>query len=164
MRRSGRGFNITRVEHTGITVSSLEDALTFWVDVMGFDHLYTWGFENSPFLEQLVGVEGSAMRLAMVEGPGHLIELLEYSAPPDRKILKPRSCDVGSIHLAFHVDDIDALSSRLASVGWHTIGEIQTVASGDRAGLRLAYVRGPDGLTLEFLQQPTTNQLKAETE
>jgi catechol 2,3-dioxygenase-like lactoylglutathione lyase family enzyme len=148
-----RGFTISRVEHTGITVASLDEALKFWVEIMGFDHLYTWEFENSRFLEQLVGVNRSAMRLAMVQGPGHMLELLEYTAPPDRAVLKPRSCDVGSLHLAFHVDDIEAAATKLASVGWRLVGEIQTIKSGDRAGLRLAYIRGPDGLTLEFLQQ-----------
>jgi hypothetical protein len=34
------------------------------------------------------------------------------------------------------------------------LSEVQTVQSGERAGLRLVYVRGPDGVTLEFLQRP----------
>ena len=38
---------ISRVDHTGITVSSLEHALDFWVDVLGFRHLYTWEFEKA---------------------------------------------------------------------------------------------------------------------
>ncbi len=74
-------FRIKSIDHTGFTVSSLEDSLKFWVDVMGFRHLYTWTFEAGPFIEELVGVPGAAMRLAMVEGPGHMIELLEYTSP-----------------------------------------------------------------------------------
>ena len=50
--------------------------------------------------------------------------------------------------------DLDALLARLASVGWLTVGEVQTVESGERQGVRLIYVRGPDGITLEFLQRP----------
>ncbi|WP_456683390.1 hypothetical protein [Bradyrhizobium sp. S3.14.4] len=34
------------------------------------------------------------------------------------------------------------------------MGEVQTVEAGERKGLRLIYVRGPDGVTLEFLQLP----------
>ncbi len=147
-------FKIKSIDHTGFTVSSLDDALKFWVDVLGFRHLYTWTFDRGPFIEQLVGVPGAAMRLAMIEGPDHQIELLEYTAPDDRKSYKPRSSDVGSVHLAFYVSNIDALLARLASVGWPTVGEVQTVASGEREGLRLIYVRGPDGITLEFLQRP----------
>ena len=134
------------------------NSLKFWVDVLGFRHLYTWTFDRGPFIEQLVGVPGAGMRLAMVEGPGHMIELLEYTSPDDRQIFKPRSSDVGSVHLAFYVENIDALLARLASVGWLTVGEVQTVESGERQGLRLIYVRGPDGITLEFLQRPEDAQ------
>ena len=41
---------------------------------------------------------------------------------------------------------------RIKQSGWNPVGTPQTVEEGDRAGLRLAYVRGPDGVTLEFLQ------------
>jgi catechol 2,3-dioxygenase-like lactoylglutathione lyase family enzyme len=151
---SGKSFRIKRGDHTGFTVSSLEDSLAFWVDVLGFKHLYTWTFEPAPFIDELVGVRGAALRIAMVEGPGHMIELLEYSAPKDRQTYKPRSCDVGSVHVAFYVENIDALLARVASVGWLPVGETQTVSSGERKGLRLTYVRGPDGVTVEFLQRP----------
>lgn len=147
-------FKIKSIDHTGFTVSSLDDALAFWVDVLGFKLLYIWTLENSHFIDEVVGVPGAAMRLAMVEGPGHLIELLEYTAPDDRKTYKPRSSDVGSVHLAFYVQNIDALVARVASVGWQPVGQIQSVESGERKGLRLIYVRGPDGVTIEFLQRP----------
>jgi catechol 2,3-dioxygenase-like lactoylglutathione lyase family enzyme len=154
----GAAFRIKSIDHTGFTVSSLDDSLKFWVDVLGFRHLYTWTFDRGPFIEQLVGVPGAGMRLAMVEGPGHMIELLEYTSPDDRQIFKPRSSDVGSVHLAFYVENIDALLASLARVGWLTVGNIQTVESGERQGLRLIYVRGPDGITLEFLQRPEDAQ------
>jgi catechol 2,3-dioxygenase-like lactoylglutathione lyase family enzyme len=151
---SGDAFRIKSVDHTGFTVSSLEDSLEFWVDVMGFRHLYTWTFETGPFIEGVVGVPGAAVRLAMVEAPGHMIELLEYTSPPDRQTYRPRSSDVGSVHIAFHVENIDALLARIASFGRLPVGNIQTVESGERKGLRLIYVRGPDGITIEFLQLP----------
>lgn len=147
-------FRIDSIDHTGITVSSLHDALEFWVEAMGFEHLYTWKFEKGPFAQNLVGVDGAAFELAMIRGPGHLIELLEYRAPEDRKVLKPRSCDVGSVHLAFYVRNIDALLARIGPMDWKVLGKLQTIESGDRAGLRLVYVRGPDGVTLEFLELP----------
>ena len=151
---SGQAFRIKRVDHTGFTVSSLETSLAFWVDVLGFRHLYTWAFETTPFIEELVGVPGAALRIAMVEGPGHMIELLEYTSPGDRQTYKPRSCDVGSVHLGFYVENMDALLARVARAGWRPVGNAQTVESGERAGLRLIYLRDPDGVTIEFLQLP----------
>jgi pimeloyl-ACP methyl ester carboxylesterase/catechol 2,3-dioxygenase-like lactoylglutathione lyase family enzyme len=143
---------VSGVEHTGITVSSLEEALDFWVNVLGFRHRYSWKFENTPFIEKLVGVPGAAMSLAMVEGYGHSIELLEYQAPADRKVIKPRSCDVGSVHIGLHVEDIDAALARVAEAGWGPVAEPQTVEDGERKGMRLIYARGPDGMTIEFIQ------------
>jgi catechol 2,3-dioxygenase-like lactoylglutathione lyase family enzyme len=154
MTETSASFRIKRTDHTGITVSSLDEALSFWVGAMGFAHLYTWHFENTFFIEELVGVKAAAMRLAMVEAPGHLIELLEYLAPDDRQVMKPRSCDVGSVHIAFQVESIDALLARIGAMGWKALGKVQKVETGERAGLRLVYVRGPDGVTLEFLQLP----------
>jgi catechol 2,3-dioxygenase-like lactoylglutathione lyase family enzyme len=152
MASSPGSFEIEKVDHTGITVTSLHDALEFWVDVLGFKHLYTRRFPNDPFIENVVGVPGAALTLAMVEAAGHSIELLEYHAPDNRTVMRPRSCDCGSVHVGLRVDDLDALLERIAESGWHPIGIPQTVEEGERAGLRLAYVRGPDGVTLEFLQ------------
>ncbi|MQX38712.1 glyoxalase/bleomycin resistance/dioxygenase family protein [Sinorhizobium meliloti] len=145
---------VAKADHTGITVSSLEKSLEFWVGVLGFKHLYTTDYPHSPFLEGIVGVQGAALRLAMVEGPGHNIELLEYSSPADRERMEPRSCDVGSVHVAFLVKDIESLLSVIAEHGWRPPGALQTVVDGEREGLKLAYVRGPDGVTLEFLELP----------
>ncbi len=99
-------------------------------------------------------MKAAAARIAMVKGPGHLIELLEYRSPSDRRIMKPRSCDVGSVHVAFRVENLDALVERISAAGWNALSGVQMVESGERAGLRLVYVRGPDGVTLEFLEYP----------
>jgi catechol 2,3-dioxygenase-like lactoylglutathione lyase family enzyme len=88
----------------------------------------------------------------MVEGYGHRVELLEYRAPADRKVIKPRSCDVGSVHIALCVEDMDAALARVAEAGWTPVAEPQTVEDGERKGMRLIYVRGPDGVTIEFMQ------------
>jgi catechol 2,3-dioxygenase-like lactoylglutathione lyase family enzyme len=78
--------------------------------------------------------------------------LIEYQAPADRKILRPRSCDIGSVHIGIYVDDMDAALARVAEAGWMPVAEPQTVQGGERDGMRLIYVRGPDGVTIELMQ------------
>jgi catechol 2,3-dioxygenase-like lactoylglutathione lyase family enzyme len=134
-------------------VASLHEALEFWVNVLGFQHLYTWNFQNTPFIEKLVGVPEAALSIAMVEGYGHRIELLEYTAPADHKVIRPRSCDVGSVHLALYVENMDAALARVAEAGWIPVAEPQSVEDGERKGMRLIYLRGPDGVTIEFMQR-----------
>jgi len=155
MLTSGSSMEIKRADHTGFTVSSLDEALDFWVNVMGFPIVYRDTFEPSSFLDNLVGVKGAALALAMVEAPGgHLIELLEYRAPGERQVMYPRACDIGSVHVAFVVNDIDAVLGRVEQHGWQRLGAPQTVSEGKRKGLKLAYMRGPDGVTVELLQLP----------
>jgi hypothetical protein len=50
------------------------------------------------------------------------------------------------------IQSLHSSANRCKQSGWNPVGTPQAVAEGDRAGLRLAYVRGPDGVTLEFLQ------------
>lgn len=144
-----------RVDHTGITVTCLDTSLDFWVNVLGFRLLVREHFSPSEFLDAVSGVPGAEMTLAMVEAPGGgLIELLEYSAPTERETLRPRSCDVGSVHVAFIVNDLDSILPRLVLSKWLPLGPPQTVKGGVRDGLRIVYVRGPDGVTIELLQPP----------
>jgi catechol 2,3-dioxygenase-like lactoylglutathione lyase family enzyme len=148
-----RPFTITRADHTGITVSSIPDALHFWVDVLGFRVISQVRLGGS-LLANVVGVERADASLALLEAPGHRIELLEYHAPADRQTIQPRSCDVGSVHVAFMVENLDALLQRIQQAGWHALGEVQTIEGGPRDGTRLMYVRAPDGVTVEFLEAP----------
>lgn len=148
-------MDIVRADHTGFTVQSLEASLNFWVAVLGFKHLYTNTYGPGAFLDNVVGVNGASMTLAMVQAPGgHMIELLEYHSPDDIQVFTPRSCDTGSAHLAFTVNNIDELLAKIEAAGGQRLGEFQTVEEGERKGLRLGYARAPDGVILEFLQWP----------
>ncbi len=107
---------------------------------------------------EITGVAGAEIKLAVVKAPGgHKIELLEYLAPPDRKRHADlRPYDVGSVHVALIVDDLDAIMSAIEASGWKAAGKPQTLRSGPNAGKRVVYVRDPDGTTIEFMQQPRT--------
>ena len=148
-------FRITATDHTGITVSNLERSLEFWQNVLGFGFSHR-AHQSGEMVEQITGVKGAELKLAVVKAPdGHKIELLEYLAPPDRKQhagLRP--CDVGSVHVAFTVENLDPLLEKIAASGWKAAGKPQTLNYGPNAGKRVIYVRDPDGTTIELMQQP----------
>lgn len=146
-------FRILAADHTGITVSNLERSLAFWRDVLGFE-LSHRAHQTGELAAEITGVPGAEILIAVVKAPGHKIELLEYLAPPERKPVDPRPCDVGSIHVALTVDDLDAVLSAIAAFGWKSAGQPQTLQSGPNAGKRVVYVRDPDGTTIEFMQPP----------
>jgi catechol 2,3-dioxygenase-like lactoylglutathione lyase family enzyme len=148
-------FRILAADHTGITVSNLERSLAFWRDVLGFELSHT-AHQTGELAREITGVAGAELKLAVLKAPGgHKIELLEYLAPPDRtKHTDLRPCDVGSVHVALTVNDLDAVLQRIVASGWKIAGKPQTLQSGPNAGKRVVYVRDPDGTTIELMQPP----------
>jgi catechol 2,3-dioxygenase-like lactoylglutathione lyase family enzyme len=148
-------FRIIAADHTGITVSNLERSLAFWRDVLGFE-LSHRAHQIGELAEEITGVAGAEISIAVLKAPGHKIELLEYLAPPERKRhVDLRPCDIGSVHIALTVDNIDAVLSTIAASGWKAAGKPQTLKTGPNAGKRVVYVRDPDGTTIEFMQLPS---------
>ncbi|KAJ7481030.1 hypothetical protein B0H11DRAFT_2232951 [Mycena galericulata] len=108
---------ITSCDHTGITVSDIERSLAFWTNVMGCKLAYRTQAEGED-AHCITGVPGAALLIAMLDAPGgHRIELLQYLAPAERTHLRPRPCDVGSVHVAFTVDNIEEMVAGLLKAG-----------------------------------------------
>jgi len=149
-----KSFRILAADHTGITVSNLERSLAFWRDVLGFELSHT-AHQTGELAREITGVASAEIKLAALKAPGgHKIELLEYLAPSDRKHVDLRPCDVGSVHVALLVDDLDAVLNAIAASGWKAAGKPQTLKTGPNAGKRVVYVRDPDGITIELMQPP----------
>ena len=147
-------FRIVAADHTGITVSNLERSLAFWRDVLGFE-LSHRPHQTGELASEITGVGGAEISIAVLKGYGHKIELLEYSAPDNRKQqFDLRPCDLGHIHVAFTVDNLDAILNTIGASGWKAAGKPQTITVGPNAGKRVIYVRDPDGTTIEFMQLP----------
>jgi catechol 2,3-dioxygenase-like lactoylglutathione lyase family enzyme len=145
-------FRIIAADHTGITVSNLERSLAFWREVLGFEFSHS-AHQTGERPEQITGVKGAELKLAVLKTPsGHKIELLEYFAPADRRRVDLRPCDIGHVHVALIVDDLDAVLQKIAASGWKAAGKPQTLTTGPNAGKRVIYVRDPDGTTIEFMQ------------
>ena len=152
MSTSRNQFRIIAADHTGITVANLERSLAFWRDALGFEFSHG-AHQRGEMAQQITGVKGAELKLAVLKTPsGHKIELLEYVAPSDRRCADLRSCDVGHVHVALLVDDLNAVLQRIAASGWAAAGEPQLLTAGPNAGKKVVYVRDPDGTTIEFMQ------------
>ena len=154
VRRASKSFRILAADHTGITVSNLERSLAFWRDVLGFELSHT-AHQIGELAKEITGVADAEIKLAVLKTPGgHKIELLEYLAPPDRKRLDLRPCDLDHVHVALLVDDLDAVLQKIAVSGWKPAGKPQTLKTGPNTGKRVVYVRDPDGNLVEFMRYP----------
>jgi catechol 2,3-dioxygenase-like lactoylglutathione lyase family enzyme len=122
--------------------------------VLGFEVSHT-AHQTGELAREITGIAGAEIKLVVLRAPGgHKIELLEYLAPPDRKHVNVRPCDVGAAHVALLVDDLDAVLERIAAFGWKAAGKPQMLTKGPNAGKRVVYVRDPDGTTIELMQRP----------
>ncbi|HEX8077549.1 MAG TPA: VOC family protein, partial [Chthoniobacterales bacterium] len=131
-----------------------ERSLIFWRDVLGFE-LSHRAHQKGELAEEITGVKDAEILIAVLKAPGHKIELLEYRAPADRKQQNDlRPCDLGQMHIALTVDNLDEVLETISASGWKSAGQPQTLTVGPNAGKRVIYVRDPDGTTIELMQMP----------
>jgi hypothetical protein len=102
----------------------------------------------------MTAIAGVDIEIAYVNGPGHRIELIQYKGPSDRAVVVPRLCDSGAAHVALNVKGIEALVAASAAYGFAAVGEIIEIDAGPNRGSKVVYLRGPDGITVEYLEPP----------
>ena len=105
-------------DHIGFTVPNLEEAVEFFVDVIGCEDLYGIGpiqSEGDWMQEQLNVHPRAIFRNRLLRcGHGSNFEVFEYDVP-NRKTSNLKNSDVGGHHLAFYVDDVDEALKHLVS-------------------------------------------------
>jgi len=140
----------TEAGRATLVVSSLEEALDFWVTVLGF-HVVSREWHHGPSARSGWGLEGAEVSSVVVEAPGQTIELLADHLPPEGRPTNPR--DARTLHLAFSADDLDVVLHRIEQSRWRIVGAIQTARDGDCPGGLLTYLRGPDRITIELARR-----------
>jgi catechol 2,3-dioxygenase-like lactoylglutathione lyase family enzyme len=105
---------IQRMDHVGIVVDDLAAATEFFVE-LGLK-LQGEGQVEGGWVDRVVGLEGVRAEIAMLETPdGHgRLELTKFHAPSGRGGDRHAPANTPGIrHVAFAVDDIDAVVARL---------------------------------------------------
>ena len=143
-------MTIQRMEHVGIVVDDLAAATAFFVE-LGLK-LQGEGPVEGGWVDRVVGLEGVRAEIAMVETPdGHgRLELTKFHAPSGRGGDRHAPANTPGIrHVAFAVDDIDAVVASLRARGAELVGEVERYED----SYRLCYVRGPEGIIVELAEQ-----------
>jgi catechol 2,3-dioxygenase-like lactoylglutathione lyase family enzyme len=137
-----------------VTVADMDRAIMFWTSLLGTAE-HNRAVLQGPQLGTLTGYPGIHIESCWVDLPGGVaLELLRYldrdDAPYD-----PGTAHPGNVHVCLHVDDMDAAHAHAVACGAAAVGGGPIdVAAGPRAGTRLAYLRDPDGVTIELVQEP----------
>jgi len=143
-------MTIQRMEHVGIVIDDLAAATAFFVE-LGLE-LQGEGSVEGGWVDRVVGLEGVRVDYAMMETPdGHgRLELVKFHAPsgPGGDRHAPANTP-GIRHLAFAVDDIDAVVASLRAHGGELVGEVENYED----IYRLCYVRGPEGIIVELAER-----------
>jgi catechol 2,3-dioxygenase-like lactoylglutathione lyase family enzyme len=145
------------VDHVGITVPDMEQATTFFVDVLGCELLYEREPPGDDSPRDRLGVPpGSRIRTVRFLrcANGANIELFEFYSPDQREEF-PRPSDVGIQHLAVYVDDLDAAVEHLRRHGVSLMSGPNPLPGPEAGeGNRFIYARTPWGLTVELISYP----------
>ena len=147
------------VNHIGLTVPDINEAETFFSDVLGCEKATSFGpfrDDTGTFMQDLLDVDPRAVvnQITLMRcGFGSNIELFSYDAP-DQKTVRPRNSDIGGHHIGFYVDDIDAAAAYFKDKGIRTLMGPFPVNEGPAAGQSVLYFFAPWGLQMEAISFP----------
>lgn len=141
---------IRRMDHVGIVVDDLADAVAFFVE-LGLE-LQGEAPVEGDWVDRVVALEGVRAQIAMLQTPdGHeRLELTKFHTPSTEAGHRHAPANASGIrHVAFAVDDIDAIVARLRARGAELVGELGRYED----SFRLCYVRGPEGIIVELAER-----------
>jgi len=141
--------HVQRFDHIGVTVSDLEAATAFFVG-LGLEIEGTGSVEGE-FVEAVCGIPGAKCEITMLKPAdgGSKLELASF-VTPDHVPGSPNAManELGLRNVSFEVGDLDAALETVTAQGYGLVagvGEYQDM-------VRMAYVRGPDGIVVSLFQ------------
>ncbi|HEV2418229.1 MAG TPA: VOC family protein [Terriglobia bacterium] len=143
-------MKILRMEHIGIVVDDLAAATEFFVQ-LGLE-LQGAAPVQGRWVDRVVGLEGVRADIAMMQTPdgSGRLELTKYHSPSSQGGNRHAPANTPGIrHVAFAVEDIDAVVAGLRARGAELVGELERYEN----MYRLCYVRGPEGIIVELAEQ-----------
>ena len=111
--------HINGVHHVSVSVPDIDTARRFYIELLGADEVFTGEWEpGNAWIDAIVGIEDSAAKSFMARLKNIYVEVFEYVSPksPPQDPARPVSHN-GYTHIAFQVDDIQAVHDRMVEAG-----------------------------------------------
>ncbi len=143
-------MKIHRIDHVGVIVNNLSAAKDFFLD-FGLEVQGEWEMEGE-LINQVFGLNDVKVACVGLGTPdGQVwIELIKFNNPLDeREIQQPFANTLGIRHIAFAVEDIEAVVAKLKKKGTKIFSEILHYEE----SYKLCYCSGPEGIILELAEK-----------
>jgi catechol 2,3-dioxygenase-like lactoylglutathione lyase family enzyme len=141
---------LQRMDHVGIVVDDLAAATEFF-SAIGLVPQGDGSVEGD-WVDRIVGLEGVRADLVMLQTPdgSSRLELVKFHSPPGGGGNGHEPANAPGIrHIAFVVEDIEAVIAGLEANGGELVGELELYED----IYRLCYVRGPNGVIVELAER-----------
>jgi catechol 2,3-dioxygenase-like lactoylglutathione lyase family enzyme len=138
------------VQHIGIPVSDMKRSLKWYKEMLGIEPDFVLDASGEG-VSQAVGVPEADFSFAFLHVGNTVVEFLEYRNPPGRPYDRGNH-DIGAVHIAFHVDDIEKEYKLLCDRGIKFNTPPQWIDSGPLEGCAFCYFKDPDNIQLELFQ------------
>ena len=142
-------FGFKGIHHVAISVPSIAEAKTCYVDKLGFTQADQSRLPVSEEGDKVTGLKNTDCTVLMVNAGNLFLEIFEFHSPTPKAQQERRPVgDHGYTHLAFEVEDIQLAYEYLeqAGVQWHHT----PVEAGE--GYLMTYGRDPFGNVIEIQQ------------
>ncbi len=141
---------IKDVHHVSLTVGDMDRSLTFYTEILGAHVLSDVVIQESDS-HSVTRIPDAQLRFVFLSVRGSLIELIQYLSPIGEP-LKTRTCDTGSAHIAFVVENIDSAYHDLRLKGVKFKSEPIITGTDSGTIVKCVYFLDPDEITLELVQ------------
>jgi catechol 2,3-dioxygenase-like lactoylglutathione lyase family enzyme len=139
----------TRFSHLVIGVTEMDRALEFYRGLLGMDVVFDQSISGEPFDAALGSTTSQDGRVVGGLVGGIMVELLSLGAAgSDRTGRRPF---LGNQNISLSVTDLDATFDAVKAAGYEPEQAPFAIA-----GVRMFFVKDPDGMPVEFIEFPGT--------
>ena len=126
---------LNKIHHIAIICSDYNRSKAFYTEILGLKAI-----------REVYRKERQSYKLDLALNDQYVIELFSFPSPPPRPS-RPEA--LGLRHLAFEVDDLDAVVAHLQQHGL----EVEPIRTDEFTEKRFTFTADPDGLPIEFYEK-----------
>ncbi|WP_163933043.1 VOC family protein [Paraferrimonas sp. SM1919] len=145
------------INHIGISVPSIQQAIEFYHGVLGMEVIDQHEFAASPTVDQITAVKGASAKSALFDAGNIFLEVFEFTSPQDKGQTHRPVSDLGYTHLAFEVslEEVEDMYALLARKGvqWHC----DLIDNPGTEPMKMCYGRDPFGNVIEIQGMPDSS-------